>query len=65
MRAWSAPWQTFQSFALASAGIDGQWGTADDITYPPPGGAIVEMDIFADDLDAGAGTGMGARAGQR
>ena len=61
--AWSASWQTFQTFALASAGIDGQWATADDIAYPPPGGAIVEMDVFADDLDARAGTGWGAGQG--
>ena len=43
--------QTFYSFALASAGIDGQWGTADDIAYPPPGGAIVEVQRFADVFD--------------
>ena len=45
---WSAQWQMFQSFALASAGIDGQWGTADDVTYPGPGYQVLNgMNNFA------------------
>ena len=61
--AWSPPWQTFWSFSIASAGIDGQWSTADDITYAPP--VMVEMEIFADVLDAGgAGRWMAEGKGE-
>ena len=33
---WCPMCQTFHNFSLASAGIDGQWGTLDDLTYRGP-----------------------------
>jgi uncharacterized protein YfaS (alpha-2-macroglobulin family) len=54
--AWWDLGQTFYYFAVASAGIDGQWGTLDDCVYPLPGRRqmAAAMVTFARDL-AGPG----------
>ena len=71
---WCPMCQTFHNFALASAGIDGQWGTLDDLTYPDPSQRVAVACPRAPRFQGfvggrggfgGMGGGMGGFAGGR